>query len=167
MPGPATPALASRPRRRLTNPCSRPRLACFTRMRYWDAGLSFVVAAAIAAVLTPLAARLARRLGAVDVPRERGLAWRETPLLGGLAILVAVLVAAAIWMPGTITLPRTAHAARGVVRQADTWGLIAGACLIALVGAIDDIRELTPLVKLVGQIAAAIVAVRAGRSSPV
>ena len=131
-------------------------------MRYWDAALSFVVAAAIAAVLTPVAGRLARRLGAVDVPRERGLAWRETPLLGGLAILVAVLVAAAIWLPGTINLPRTAHAARGVVRQADTWGLIAGACLIALVGAIDDIRDLPPLVKLIGQIAAAIVAVRAG-----
>lgn len=131
-------------------------------MRYWDAGLSFVVAAAIAAVLTPLAARLARRLGAVDVPRERGLAWRETPLLGGLAILVAVLVAAAIWMPDTITLPRTAHAARGVVSRADTLGLIIGACLIALVGAIDDISDLPPLVKLVGQVAAAVVAVRAG-----
>jgi UDP-GlcNAc:undecaprenyl-phosphate/decaprenyl-phosphate GlcNAc-1-phosphate transferase len=131
-------------------------------MRYWDAGLSFAAAAAIAAVLTPVAGRLARRLGAVDVPRERGLAWRETPLLGGLAILVAVLVASAIWLPDTINLPRTAHAARGVVRQADTWGLIAGACLIALVGAIDDVYDLQPLVKLVGQIAAAIVAVRAG-----
>jgi UDP-GlcNAc:undecaprenyl-phosphate/decaprenyl-phosphate GlcNAc-1-phosphate transferase len=131
-------------------------------MRYWDAGLSFVVAAAIAAVLTPVAARLARRLGAVDVPRERGLAWRETPLLGGLAILVAVLVAAAIWMPDTINLPRTAHAARGVVSKADTLGLIVGACLIALVGAIDDVRDLPPLVKLIGQVAAAVIAVRAG-----
>lgn len=130
-------------------------------MRYWDAGLSFVVAAAIAAVLTPAAAWLARRLGAVDVPRERGLAWRETPLLGGLAILVAVLVAAAIWMPDTITLPHTAHAAPGV-NKASTWGLIAGACLIALVGAVDDIRDLPPLVKLLGQMAAAVIAVRAG-----
>ena len=130
-------------------------------MRYWDAGLSFVVAAAIAAALTPLAARLARRLGAVDVPRERGLAWRETPLLGGLAILVAVLVAAAIWMPGTITLPHTAHAAPGV-NKANTWGLMAGACLIALVGAVDDIRDLPPLVKLLGQVGAAVIAVRAG-----
>jgi UDP-GlcNAc:undecaprenyl-phosphate/decaprenyl-phosphate GlcNAc-1-phosphate transferase len=130
-------------------------------MRYWDAVLSFVVAAAIAAALTPLAARLARRLGAVDTPRERGLAWRETPLLGGLAILAAVLVAAAIWMPGTITLHRVPHAG-SVVTRASTWGLMAGACLIALVGAIDDVRALPPLVKLIGQVAAAIVAVRAG-----
>ncbi|MGI8712136.1 MAG: glycosyltransferase family 4 protein [Solirubrobacteraceae bacterium] len=130
-------------------------------MRYWDAVLSFVVAAAVAAALTPLAARLARRLGAVDTPRERGLAWRETPLLGGLAILAAVLIAAAIWMPGTISLPRVPHAGH-VVTRASTLGLIVGACLIALVGAIDDVRALPPLVKLVGQVAAAIVAVRAG-----
>jgi UDP-GlcNAc:undecaprenyl-phosphate/decaprenyl-phosphate GlcNAc-1-phosphate transferase len=130
-------------------------------MRYWDAGLSFLVAGAISAALTPLAAWLARRLGAVDVPRERGLAWRETPLLGGLAILVAVLVAAAIWMPDTITLPHTAHAAPGV-NKANTWGLIVGACLIALVGAVDDVRDLPPLVKLLGQVGAAVIAVRAG-----
>ncbi len=131
------------------------------RMRYWDAVLSFAVAAVIAWAVTPLAARLARRLGAVDLPRERGLAAQETPLLGGLAILVAVLVAAAIWMPEVIHLPRTAHAT-GASGRVDTWGVMAGACLITLVGAIDDVRELRPLVKLAGQIAAAVIAVEAG-----
>jgi UDP-GlcNAc:undecaprenyl-phosphate/decaprenyl-phosphate GlcNAc-1-phosphate transferase len=130
-------------------------------MRYWDAVLSFVVAAAIAAALTPLAARLARRLGAVDTPRERGLAQRATPLLGGLAILVAVLVAAAIWMPASVTLHKVPHAGPTVTR-ASTWGLMVGACLIAIVGLIDDVRELSPLVKLIGQVAAAVVAVRSG-----
>jgi UDP-GlcNAc:undecaprenyl-phosphate/decaprenyl-phosphate GlcNAc-1-phosphate transferase len=130
-------------------------------MPYWDAVLSFVVAMAIAAAITPLAARLARRIGAVDTPRERGLAEHATPLLGGLAILVAVLVAAAIWMPEMIRLPRTVGG-RGSSGTVDTWGVIAGACLIALVGAIDDIRDLPPLVKLIGQIAAAVIAVEAG-----
>lgn len=130
-------------------------------MRYWDAVLSFAVAAVIAWALTPLAARLARRIGAVDRPRERGLAVRETPLLGGLAILAAVLVAAAIWMPDTIQLPRTAHAA-GAGGTVYTWGVLAGACLIAIIGAIDDIRDLPPLVKLVGQIVAALIAVESG-----
>jgi UDP-GlcNAc:undecaprenyl-phosphate/decaprenyl-phosphate GlcNAc-1-phosphate transferase len=129
-------------------------------MRYWDAVLSFVVAALVAATLTPLAARLARRLGAVDEPRERGLAERATPLLGGLAILAAVLVAAVIWMHATITLPRTAHAlGHGTVH---VWAVLAGACLITLIGAIDDIRELPPGLKLLGQIAAAVIAVEAG-----
>src|ERR1700745_2913199 len=115
-------------------------------MRYWDALFAFLVATAVAALLTPLAARLARRVGAIAMPSERGLATRSTPLFGGLAILAGVLVAAAIWMPATIKLPRTVGT-RGSGGTVDTWGLIAGAVLIALVGAIDDARDLPPLGK--------------------
>jgi UDP-GlcNAc:undecaprenyl-phosphate/decaprenyl-phosphate GlcNAc-1-phosphate transferase len=130
-------------------------------MRYLDAVLSFVVATAIAAVLTPLAARLARRVGAVDLPRERGLAQRETPLLGGLAILVAVLVASVLWLPGTIKLPHTLGrvGSGGTVHM---WAVMAGAVVITLVGAIDDARPLRPGIKLVGQVVAAVIAVKAG-----
>ena len=128
---------------------------------YLDAVLAFVVAMAVAAALTPVAARFARRVGAIAMPSERGLATRSTPLLGGLAILVAVLVAAAIWMPATIKLPRTVGT-RGSGGTVDTWGLMAGAVLIALVGAIDDARDLPPLGKLIGQIVAGVIAVDAG-----
>ena len=57
-----------------------------------DALLGFLVALVVAALLTPLVARLARRVGAVDAVKERGLAREATPLLGGLAIFAAVLV---------------------------------------------------------------------------
>jgi UDP-GlcNAc:undecaprenyl-phosphate GlcNAc-1-phosphate transferase len=130
-------------------------------MDYWHAVLAFVVAGAIAAVLTPLAARLARMIGAVDAPRERGLAARETPLLGGLAILAAVLICAAIWMPHSIRLPLTPHSG-GATSHVSTLGLMAGAVLIALVGALDDVFDLPPVVKLLGQVTAAIIAVKAG-----
>ncbi len=43
-----------------------------------------------------------------------------------------------------------------------TWTIIVGACLITLVGAIDDWRGLAPAVKLIGQIAAAVIAVEGG-----
>jgi UDP-GlcNAc:undecaprenyl-phosphate GlcNAc-1-phosphate transferase len=39
---------------------------------------------------------------------------------------------------------------------------MAGACLIALVGAIDDIRPLKPVYKLLGQVVAAVIAVKGG-----
>jgi len=131
-------------------------------MRYWDAVLSFLVATAVAAVLTPLAARLARRLGAVDHPRERGLAERPTPLLGGLAILAAVLVAGWIWLPPTILLHHVRGGPHGPAGVVHIWAVIAGACLITLIGAIDDVRALPPLVKLAGQVAAALFAVEGG-----
>ena len=48
-----------------------------------DAVYAFLAAFAVAALLTPLTARLARRVGAVDQPNERGLGAGSTPLLGG------------------------------------------------------------------------------------
>ena len=131
-------------------------------MRYWDAVFAFLAAMGVAALLTPLAARLARRVGAVDTPRARGLATQPTPLLGGLAILAGVLIAAAIWMPDVIQLPRAPHSLRGSGGTVHVWVVLGGACLIALVGAIDDAFDLQPLVKLIGQIAAAVIAVEGG-----
>jgi UDP-GlcNAc:undecaprenyl-phosphate GlcNAc-1-phosphate transferase len=98
----------------------------------------------------------------VDFPRERGLGFRETPLLGGLAILVAVLVPAAIWLPSQVNLAHAAHGRPGPAGTVYMWGVIAGACVITLVGAIDDVRPLRPMVKLAGQVAAALIAVEAG-----
>jgi UDP-GlcNAc:undecaprenyl-phosphate GlcNAc-1-phosphate transferase len=131
-------------------------------MRYWDAVYAFVVAMAVAALLTPLAARFARRIGAIAMPSERGLATRSTPLLGGLAILAGVLIASALWLPHTIHLPRNVGAPRGSGGTVNTLTVLAGACVITVVGAIDDARDLPPLLKLIGQIGAALLAVEAG-----
>jgi UDP-GlcNAc:undecaprenyl-phosphate GlcNAc-1-phosphate transferase len=130
-------------------------------MTHWDAVFAFLVAMAVAAVLTPLAARFARRIGAIDFPRARGLSERVTPKLGGLAILAGVLVAAALWLPATIHLRPVPHA-RGSGGTVHVWAIVAGAVVITLVGAIDDWRALSPVVKLAGQIVAAVIAVKGG-----
>jgi UDP-GlcNAc:undecaprenyl-phosphate/decaprenyl-phosphate GlcNAc-1-phosphate transferase len=132
-----------------------------TLTRYWDAVFAFLAAAAVAGVLTPFAGKLAQRVGAIAFPSARGLARKPTPLLGGLAILAGFLVAALIWMPDTFNLQKAPHSGT-IVGVVHTWPLIAGAVLIALVGAIDDIWDLKPIFKLAGQIIAAIVAVHAG-----
>jgi UDP-GlcNAc:undecaprenyl-phosphate/decaprenyl-phosphate GlcNAc-1-phosphate transferase len=131
-------------------------------MPYWDALFAFLVATAVAAVLTPLTARLARRIGAVVMPSERGLAERPTPALGGLAILAGVLIGGLFWLPSTINLHHTAGTAPGSGGVVHTWTIVAGACLIALVGAIDDAKPLRPQYKLLGQIAAGVIAVKGG-----
>jgi UDP-GlcNAc:undecaprenyl-phosphate GlcNAc-1-phosphate transferase len=127
-----------------------------------DALFAFLVAMVVAALLTPLAARFARRIGAVSQVRERGLGKHPTPLLGGLAILAGVLVAAALWMPSTVHLPRLVHSNETHGGVVHTWAMLGGAVLIALVGALDDIFDLRPQWKLLGQIAAAFIAVEAG-----
>jgi UDP-GlcNAc:undecaprenyl-phosphate GlcNAc-1-phosphate transferase len=131
-------------------------------MRYLDAVYALLVATAVAALLTPLAGRLARKVGAIAYPSERGLAREPTPELGGLAILAAVIVASVIWLPATIHLRLAPTYKPGTAGVVHTWIVIGGAVLIALIGAIDDVVELKPLVKLLGQIAAAIVAAQGG-----
>ncbi len=116
-----------------------------------DALYAGLVAAAVTALLTPLTMRLARTVGAIDEPRERGLSEQPTPLLGGLAIFAGVLVAMLVWLPS------------GYYEERNLWqGVMLGAALITLVGALDDRFELPPLVKLAGQILAAVIVVHYG-----
>jgi UDP-GlcNAc:undecaprenyl-phosphate GlcNAc-1-phosphate transferase len=120
-----------------------------------DALYAFLTAAVIAALLTPLSKRIAWRVGAIDEPRERGLADRATPLLGGLAIFAGAAVAMLIWLPaGYVT---------GAEHQHELWrGVLLGAAVITVVGALDDRFDLPPGAKLAGQILAAVIVVHYG-----
>lgn len=111
-----------------------------------DALLAFLLAGILALLLVPLTDRLARRVGAIDYPNERSLHEAPTPKLGGLAILVAVLAAGLIWLPW----------------DAETRAILTGAILIAVVGFLDDVYELSAATKLLGQIVAVVVPVSAG-----
>jgi UDP-GlcNAc:undecaprenyl-phosphate/decaprenyl-phosphate GlcNAc-1-phosphate transferase len=115
-----------------------------------DAVYAFVAAFAVAVVLTPLTARLARRVGAVDQPKARGLGRGSTPRLGGLAIYAGALVAGLLFIETTS-------------RTHDRFvGILVGGTLITLVGALDDRFDLHPAIKLAGQVVAAIIPVSAG-----
>ena len=111
-----------------------------------DALFAFLVAGALALLLTPLTTRLAVRVGAIDQPNERSLHTAPMPKLGGLAILAGVLVAGLIWLPW----------------DAESRAILLGAVAIALVGVLDDVYELGPVLKLLGQAAAVIIPVSAG-----
>ena len=108
-----------------------------------DALWAFAVAAVVALAVTPLVARLARRVGAVDEPRERSLHTSPTPRLGGIAIFLGVLLAGVLFLP----------------EGEQTRGILLGAVAIVLVGALDDVFDLHPALKLAGQICAALIPV--------
>ena len=111
-----------------------------------DAPFAFAAAAAIAWMLVPVAEALAWRIGAIDRPIERSLHVAPTPKLSGVAILVAVVASGLIFLPW----------------DSETRAILIGAVAIAGVGIVDDVYDLPPLVKLVGQIACAIIPVSAG-----
>jgi UDP-GlcNAc:undecaprenyl-phosphate/decaprenyl-phosphate GlcNAc-1-phosphate transferase len=111
-----------------------------------DALAGFAVALVAAALVTPLVARVARRVGAVDRLPARGLARSATPLLGGLGMFAGVLVAAALFLPISTEM-------RGIL-----WA----AGIITAVGAVDDVVDLPPAWKLAGQFVACLVCVLSG-----
>jgi UDP-GlcNAc:undecaprenyl-phosphate GlcNAc-1-phosphate transferase len=108
--------------------------------------LCALVAALVALAATPLAARLAKGLGAVDRPSDRRIHREPTPRLGGLAILCGFLVPVLFYLP----------------EDSGARALVTGAVLVAALGAVDDIWGLSPAVKLCGQVACAAVPVAAG-----
>src|SRR5437588_4971683 len=115
-------------------------------MTVGDALLAFATAFGVSLALTPAVGRVATRLGLVDQPRDRGLSDRPTPQLGGAALLAGILVASALWLKNT-----------GEVR-----GILGGAAVIVLVGAIDDAVDLPAPWKLLGQTLAGLVPVLSG-----
>lgn len=104
--------------------------------------LVFAGALVLAVGATPLARFLGPRVGVIDQPESRKIHARPVPRLGGAAILVAVLLVSVIV---------------GERHNFDQFGsILVGAAGISFIGLIDDRWGLPPLVKLVGQIAAAL-----------
>lgn len=104
-----------------------------TPMFIFALALSFVIAG------TPVVRRLAQRIGFLDQPDARKLQVVPIPLMGGVAIYIAVV--SSILVFGGHYLPELAS-------------ILGGATLLSLLGLWDDRVDLPALVKLIGQIAA-------------
>jgi UDP-GlcNAc:undecaprenyl-phosphate GlcNAc-1-phosphate transferase len=109
--------------------------------------LTLLVSMSAGLVLLPLLQPVGRRIGLVSQPRADRWAHAPVPKIGGIGVFL--VCALALLLTGA-----EAVAAHG--------GLLAGAALIFLIGLYDDLRELSPPVKLIGQIAAALIVVIPG-----
>ncbi len=98
-----------------------------------------IAAFVIVILLTPAVGGMARILGVVDRPGSRRLNVNPIPRLGGLAIFFGIFVPALLFLD----LGR------------ETRGVLAGAAVATVVGAIDDFRVLKPGRKGAGQVVAA------------
>lgn len=96
-----------------------------------------IAAAVLSACLTPLAARVAQKVGAVSEARSDRWGGQRTPLLGGAAIATSIAVSLFLFATPTASLLIV------VACGAGAFGL----------GLVDDLRALGPNSKLVGQVA--------------
>lgn len=99
---------------------------------WWPPLAAFLLSVALTLVVRPTA----RMVGAVATPKEDRWHRGTVPLLGGIAITVAVLVCAAL-------LPSLSTRA---------WTLLGGAALLAAAGLVDDLRPLGAQTKFLIQV---------------
>jgi UDP-GlcNAc:undecaprenyl-phosphate GlcNAc-1-phosphate transferase len=117
-----------------------------TTVRGWEYPVVFAVTLGLTLVFTPLALRFALRRGALDHPTEIKTQESPVPYFGGAAILAAfcavVLIASVLHPP-----------ASGLGELAVILGL---ALALGVVGLIDDLRGLSPWIRLVLEIGAGV-----------
>ena len=108
---------------------------------------AFIVSFAFTFATTPLVRRFAFKIGAIDIPKDnRRMHKKPTPRIGGLAIIFGFTVATLCFAQPSRQL----------------YGTPAGAAIIAVMGVIDDCKNLPAKLKFVIQIIAALVVVFAG-----
>lgn len=108
--------------------------------------IALLITFVVVYLATPVVKKLAFKVRAIDDPDERKVHSRVMPRLGGLAIYLGFTLAILVTQPLTNAV----------------WGLLLGGTVIMLLGVADDIKGLSPRVKLAGQVAAALILVAFG-----
>lgn len=102
-----------------------------------------MVSTIISLILTPIIKKFAFYIKAIDIPKdERRIHKKPIPLLGGIAIYIAFII--------TMLLKQGSLAN-------DEIGIMIGATIIVIGGLIDDLKDISPLKKLLFQVVAAAV----------
>lgn len=104
--------------------------------------LIFITAFALALIFTPIAIKIAPKIGAVDIPKDnRRMHTKAMPRFGGMAIYIGTVASMLIFLPVNTRL----------------MGVIAGGTLIFIVGIIDDLKNMPAKIKLACQVLCAFI----------
>ena len=127
---------------------------------YWLCGITFVLAAASCAIVTPLVRRMAFALGAFDEPDDqRRVHNQPTPRLGGLAIFIGFMLALFAMLNIALNNNFVIRHYLGTADLALIIGLLFGGTLMLGVGLWDDIMGMRPRRKFLAQVAVAAVTI--------
>ena len=127
-----------------------------------DVAIAFLLAFIVTFMATPYTIKIAKKIGAVDVPKdERRMHKRAMPKFGGPAVILGFLVSV-IYLLIVMSLEDTIILNGPENYGMKLIGLFLGIVIISITCIIDDIKTIKPIVKLSGQLLAAIVAVAFG-----
>jgi len=116
----------------------------------------FLTALGVTLLITPISILIAKKAGVMDIPKdERRVHNKPIPRMGGLGIYFGINTGYIL----AINLGLCDYAG---VDDAELYGVFFGGTVMFIVGLIDDVRGMRPMVKLAGQIVSALIVFLAG-----
>ena len=117
-----------------------------------DIAVAFVLAFITAFVTTPYTIKLAKKVGAIDLPEdERRINTQAMPRLGGIAVITGFIVSI-VYLIIIMSIEGTVNIFAEDSYYLKLAGFIAGIVILGIVCFIDDIKNVHPLIKLTAQI---------------
>jgi len=124
--------------------------------------IAFLLAFITAYVITPYTIRLSKKVGALDVPKDkRKIHKNAMPRLGGLAIISGFLVST-LYLIISLSIENSLNPFSMDSYLYKSIGLLIGIIILGIFCFFDDWKGISPLVKLLGQIISAIIVVSFG-----
>ena len=127
-----------------------------------DIAIAFLLAFIVTFMATPYTIKIAKKIGAVDVPKdERRMHKRAMPKFGGPAVILGFLVSV-IYLLIVMSIEQNIDLFGPEQYGKKLLGMFLGIVVISVTCIIDDIVTIKPIAKLSGQVLAAIIAVSLG-----
>ncbi len=130
-------------------------------MEWYQAAIVFGVAFAVAYCMVPVSKKIAVKLGAIDYPTSRRVNHDPVPRCGGIALYAGLVAACFTVFLGVRFFGWELHDLY-TLEGVNYIMLYLGITIMFTVGLVDDITQLSPPVKMAGQIAAAAVVTLSG-----
>lgn len=127
-----------------------------------DIAIAFLLAFIVTFMATPYSIKIARKVGAVDVPKDqRRMHKKAMPKFGGPAVILGFLVSV-IYLLIVMSIEHSINLFGQEQYGKQLLGMFLGIIVISITCIVDDIITIKPIVKLAGQVLAAIIAVSFG-----
>ena len=124
-----------------------------------DIAIAFLLAFIVSFMATPYTMKVAEKIGAVDIPKDkRRMHKKAMPKFGGPAVIIGFLVSV-IYLLIVMSTEHTIDLFGPEQYGKKLLGMFLGIVVISITCIVDDIKTIKPITKLIGQVLAAIIVV--------